>query len=129
VVNDYFFLIKTRFVKAIELTIDLEEADAESIYIPPATLQLLIENAVKHNKLSDAEPLQLKIALKNNHILVENTLNKRTVTSESTQVDLKNIQKRYQLISENEVIIEMNDNTFRVFLPILNRKHYDNINH
>ncbi len=129
IINDYFYLLKTRFNNGIELKIHLDEKSINNIYIPPASIQLLIENAVKHNKLSDEHPLQIEIRLDSDHIIIQNNLNKISTASESTSVGLQNIKQRYQLLSGKEVIIQEMDGYFTVKLPLLNQSHYENFNY
>lgn len=128
IINDYFYLLKTRFNKGVELKIHLDEKSANNIYIPPASIQLLIENAVKHNKLSDEEPLQIDIKLDSDYIVVQNNLNKISAVMESTSVGLLNIKKRYQLLSGKEVIVQEMNGCFTVKLPLLNQSDYENFN-
>ncbi len=128
VVTDYFFLLKTRFGNAVHLKIDMDNNGIDEIYIPPATIQLLIENAVKHNKLSEAFPLTINIDLSENYIRIVNNLNKRLQQPESTQMGLKNIKERYKLIANKDVLIKETSKSFSIKLPKLNKKHYENFN-
>ncbi len=129
VVNDYFFLLKTRFGSALQLNTQLNGLSPDEIYIPPATIQMLLENAVKHNKFSDTNPLLINIILKDETILVLNNINKRSITEPSTKVGLKNIDRRYELISGEKIKITENEESFNVGLPILNKSDYENFNH
>jgi two-component system LytT family sensor kinase len=128
VVEDYFYLLKTRFNKGVELLIEMDERLINTIYIPPASIQLLIENAVKHNKQSDEQPLQIEIKLDPNYITVQNNVNKINTNKESTSVGLQNIKQRYKLLSGKEVIIQEKEGYFMVKLPILNQNHYEDFN-
>ncbi len=129
IIDDYFYLLKTRFNKGIELNINLDEKSIHNIYIPPASIQLLIENAVKHNKLSDDHPLQIEIKLDSDYIIIQNNLNKISAVRESTSVGLQNIKQRYQLLSGKEVMIQEMNGYFTVKLPVLNQSHYEDFNY
>ncbi|NME69208.1 sensor histidine kinase [Flammeovirga aprica] len=129
VVEDYFFLLKTRFGEGIQLQIDIDQNDIDEVMIPPASIQILVENAVKHNKLSLKKPLQINISLNDKTILVTNTYNKKEVEEISTGMGLSNINKRYQLIAGKNIIIEKNQDTFKVSLPALSTIDHENFNH
>lgn len=129
VVDDYFYLLKTRFNKGIELLINLDEKSINTIYVPPASIQLLIENAVKHNKQSDEQPLQIEINIDPDYITIQNNLNKINTVKESTSVGLQNIKQRYKLLSGKDIIVQEMDDYFTVKLPVLNQSHYENFDH
>lgn len=129
VINDYFYLLKTRFNDGIALLIEVDEKRLDTVFVPPASIQLLIENAVKHNKQSDENPLLIEIRLGTEYITVQNNLNKISSVEESTSIGLKNIRKRYRLLSGKEVIVQMIDGFFRVKLPVLNQRDHEDFNH
>ncbi len=86
--------------------------------IPPLSLQLLIENAIKHNIAGKDEPLKIKITAENNSIGIENNLQLKESTY-STYKGLKNLIARYAMLTEKEVTIFQNDQFFKVELPLL----------
>ncbi|WP_439184363.1 sensor histidine kinase [Carboxylicivirga taeanensis] len=130
-IKAYYFLLKIRFEKALELDVQLDKLSLES-YIPPMTLQLLVENAVKHNYFSEEKPLKIAIrsteqqgiSVINNFerkpgfIEVDNQLLKKPDNHVSHKVGLDNIKKRYAYFTTKEVEITK-DESFSVFLPIL----------
>lgn len=124
----YFFLIKTRLDEGVFLDIELDNSTIDTTYIPPVTLQLLVENAVNHNTYNPEKPLKVKIRQESNHIIVENNLNPRTVFKESTKQGLRNISKRYELLSTQGIEILKTDHSFIVKLPLLNQSDYENFN-
>ncbi|NPD45856.1 sensor histidine kinase [Lentimicrobium sp. S6] len=128
-VKDYFFLLKTRFNDGIHLQLLNDIENVSDVYIPPVSIQLLIENAIKHNKLSAAEPIHISICICDNHICVKNTLNRKTESIDSTGIGLNNISKRYELIANKQVITREEDDLFIVKLPILNQEDYENFNY
>ncbi len=129
VVEDYIFLIKTRFGDAVKIITYRNGLDPDEINIPPATIQMLIENAVKHNKFSNTNPLLIEIVLNNETIVVLNSINKRSITESSTKIGLKNIERRYELISGEKIGVTENKESFIVSLPVLKRSDYENFNH
>ena len=114
----YLFLLKIRFSDniAIENNISI---DVNKFYIAPASLQMLIENAIKHNVVSSKHQLKITITTVNNTIEVANTLQEKEVKEESTFIGLKNIQKRYEFLSDTPVMIERTKSEFKVKLPLL----------
>jgi len=129
VVEDYFFLLKTRFGNALQLSTELNGLSPDEIYVPPATIQMLLENAVKHNKFSATHPLRIQILLNNDRILVSNNIDKRNIGEDSTKIGLKNIERRYELISGHKIEITETQSDFCVSLPVLKKSAYENFNH
>lgn len=115
--KDFNYLLTIRYANALDLIIELDEAILET-KIPPLSLQLLVENAVKHNVVSDEEPLKINIRNDEKSIII---LNNKTATPNKTsshKVGLDNIRKRYAFFTSQE--IEVNDEDyFEVKLPIL----------
>lgn len=130
-IQAYYFLLKIRFEKALELTVQLDNVSLDSV-IPPMTLQLLVENAVKHNHFSEEKPLSICISSDEQHnikvvnnferkpgfIEVDNQLLKKPDNHVSHKIGLENIKKRYAYFTPDEVEITKND-SFSVNLPIL----------
>ena len=118
-VDSYFHLLKTRFGDGLRLNITVEEA-FKSYYLPALTLQLLIENAVKHNSIDKTKPLIIDITTKENGWLsVKNNLQKRINVIPSTKIGLSNIMAKYKLLNQPEVIIHETFKEFSVFLPLI----------
>lgn len=117
----YQYLLSIRFGKHIEFEFkDLEHIQGK--YVVPLSLQMLMENAIKHNIVSQAKPLKISIYLENDLLKVCNNLQEKTQNVESTGIGLKNIQQRYQLLANKEITIEKTETIFCVCLPILNLK-------
>lgn len=117
----YMNLLKMRFENSItfELPTDFENADAKVV---PLSLQLLLENTIKHNVVSENKPLHIKIYIKDNFLVVENNLQKKEVLQDRKGVGLQNIVSRYAILSERKVLIDENKETFAVYLPILTKQ-------
>jgi two-component system, LytTR family, sensor kinase len=118
-INSYLYIIKERFEDALQVNIDISEADLIK-KLPPAALQLLIENAIKHNVVSADEPLVITIYSRGGHVVVSNNLNlKINDTTEANGIGLHNITERYKLLSGREVVIERDSTSFTVKLPLI----------
>ena len=115
--ESYSYLIKTRYRDRFTIEIEIDKKYHEK-EIPPLALQLLVENAVKHNEISETNPLTVKIFYKDGFIYVENILQPRTVMAEGTGNGLVNLDKRYYLIAKQNITITKNDNKFSVKLPL-----------
>lgn len=116
--ESYFYLLRIRFGDNIIIRNDVL-ADAAEFYVPPAVLQLLIENAIKHNVISKRNPLTISLAREGDYIVVRNNLQKKTTAEESTKVGLKNILERYRLLSDEPVEIINTGESFIVKVPLL----------
>ncbi len=116
--KDYLFLQQIRFGNSLTYEIS---AESENQIIPLA-LQLLIENALKHNSISDESPLSISIKKEGEFIVVENSINLKNEEYFSHELGLNNIKGRYQFLSDKNIIINSDNEKFTVSLPILNFK-------
>ncbi|MBN2521028.1 MAG: sensor histidine kinase [Bacteroidales bacterium] len=123
--ESYIFLIKVRHKKFINFKINLLKETKENTYIPPNTFQMLAENAIKHNKFSDEEPLNIEISEEKNVIVVKNNLNKRTLIEKSSEIGLNNIKSRYNLLVNKTVNVTEDENWFIVLLPKIGFDDYE----
>ena len=110
--KSYTHLIKERFGEQLRISIELDDVDVYKI--PPLTLQLLIENAVKHNVVSTKEPLFIRVKQKGNEIIVENDINPKFGVTKGTGIGLDNIKKRHTLNNIRAPHIEHNNQHFKV---------------
>jgi sensor histidine kinase YesM len=113
----YLFLQQIRFGDKLKLTISLDGVNG---MIPPLVLQMLVENAIKHNVISEDHPLFISIYLKEDYIIVENNLQKKNALEDSTGIGLENICKRYEFLTDKKVQVTQ-DKNFKVRLPILQK--------
>lgn len=117
-VNHYVQLLKTRFDGSLNIKFDIDE-QAREMKIVPVTLQVLFENAVKHNVTSKENPLSIDVRNENDFLLVRNNLQKKHVIEESNGQGLGNLKNLYRYLSDNEVVIEENEKSFTVKIPLL----------
>lgn len=115
----YFSLLKIRFEGAIQLNVAVEEAKAEQFYIPPISLQLLAENAIKHNEFSSRHPLTIDIALDGEELKIVNNASKKEIMKKTSKIGLSNLHNRYKLLMDKDIIISQTEKEFTVILPLL----------
>jgi sensor histidine kinase YesM len=119
-VEAYVYLNKIRFRDNLEVTIEVSDK-ARRMYIIPLCLQMLVENAVKHNMASREKPLRISIheEEEDNVIIVENNVSEKPVLNRSTKVGLQNIINRYSYLSDKKVSVVKTDTIFRVQIPLI----------
>ena len=118
-IKPYIFLLEKRFVDGLQININVP-VDYEKYYVIPASLQMLIENAIKHNVVSKLKPLHIDIYVNGHHtIVVKNNLQLRETVEDSGKLGLNNIIKRYWLFSGKKVEINKDSESFKVTLPLL----------
>lgn len=115
-INSYVFLLKIRFGSNLNYEESLMARDGA---LPPASLQLLIENAIKHNEVSKSNPLTISLERQNGELVVTNNKNPKVKPEISEGVGLSNIQKRYQLLGVATPEILDNEKDFTVKLPLI----------
>lgn len=112
----YIFLQEIRF--GDKLKVDIEMAPSDGL-VAPLVLQMLVENAIKHNVISEEHPLSILIYMRDGFIVVENKIRKKSVIgSESQGIGLENITRRYEFLSDRQVVVTEGD-IFRVKLPVI----------
>lgn len=125
----YFNLLKTRFGQGIELELTIDEQHY-TFLLPPLTLQLLIENAVKHNVISPTHPLIIRIYTDEvNNLYVLNTLHKKQHVVPSNQTGLNNIAQKFRLLNQPEVVVRQTPECFQVMIPLIKAVPYENLTH
>jgi len=117
----YVRLLKMRFEDSIVFEIPEKSSDSEAKIIP-LSLQLLLENAVKHNVVTSEKPLRLKVSEENGVLVVSNNLQEKQVVKKSSGVGLTNIQQRYGILTDKKVQINKTATEFSVSLPILTKQ-------
>jgi len=114
-IESYIFLIQIRHSDNIRFEIDKKELTG--FLIAPITLQMLIENAIKHNEISVKYPLNIEISIQGQYLVVENNVRPKSTVGYSSGVGMENIMSRYKLLSDQDVIVEESADNFRVLLP------------
>lgn len=117
VLNNYLSLQKMRFGENLMLEIEVDERFFHYA-VPPLSLQMLVENAIKHNIITQKNPLNIQIGVANESIFVQNNMQKIS-TNDSTGKGLENIKGRYKLFTTKVPEVEDNNSIFKVTLPLL----------
>ena len=122
--HDYVFLMQTRFEDKLRITFNRAagpQVGAATVEgsIVPLTLQLLVENALKHNVVSEEHPLTIDVTVSEEEIMVTNSLHLRSRPLHSTGWGQDSIRRRYRLITDRPVLIEQTQNHYRVRLPLV----------
>ncbi|MEO8172663.1 MAG: histidine kinase [Sediminibacterium sp.] len=118
-VSHHFYLFKIRYEQAVQLTIEIADVKTENYLIPPISLQMLVENAIKHNEFSDLQPMNISILVNNNFVTVKNQITPKKYFIPSSKIGLHNLSNRYRILTKKEIIIENTAEYFIVKLPLL----------
>jgi two-component system, LytTR family, sensor kinase len=118
VMRAYAFLLKTRFGDNLDITIDVPEEKLKK-KIVPLSLQILMENAIKHNIVSSDKPLKVNVFAVNGKLVVSNNLQKKNQINESTGIGLDNIRNRCRLLGNDQVEVTENGSNFTVSIPLI----------
>lgn len=118
-IQAYTFLLQIRFENKFEVFIDVPQSVQNQYRIAPLSLQLVVENAVKHNRMSISERLQVRIYTDEKFLIIENPLQPRDQPEPSTGVGLTNITNRYALLTERPVWYGEQDGLFVVKIPLI----------
>ncbi len=117
--ESYIFLLKTRFDKNLIINTSIHPRFNKKRIVPMA-LQLLMENAIKHNVISKKKPLKIDISIdENNYLVISNNLQKKSSVEMSSNIGIKSINKRYEYITDDKVIINKTEADFTVKLPLV----------
>ncbi len=117
-INSYLYLLEIRFSENLQVDINMPQ-NLNGYHVAPVSLQLLIENAIKHNILSQNQPLNIRLGVNDDYLSVSNNLQLKSSPDESTGVGLNNIVKRYQFLTDKPVQIENNTDIFTVRIPLI----------
>ena len=117
-IENYFYLLQIRHDNKIQMTLEPSSHD-EKTMIPPCALQVLVENALKHNEYTDSDPLKIKISINGYFVKVSNNIKPKPYLVNSTRVGLDNLNVRYKLICNKNIEIENSVDQFVVKLPLI----------
>ena len=112
----YAFLLQTRFGNNLDVIINVPDEKLKK-RIVPLSLQILMENAIKHNIVSSDKPLKIEVTALNGKLVVSNNLQKKNQVNESTGIGLDNIRNRYKLLGNEQVEVTENGSNFTVSIP------------
>jgi two-component system, LytTR family, sensor kinase len=118
VMKAYAFLLQTRFGDNLDITINVPEEKLKK-RIVPLSLQILMENAIKHNIVSADKPLKIEVFAENGRLVVTNNLQKKNQVNESTGIGLDNIRNRCRLLGSGKVEVTENGSNFTVSIPLI----------
>jgi LytS/YehU family sensor histidine kinase len=109
-----------RFRGALQYTVDIAGDDLSNAFLPVFSLQLVLENAIKHNRLTQEQPLFIGIRiLPSGWLTVENNIQKKVTADPASGIGLKNLSDRYKLLAQEDIRIENDSDLFKVFLKII----------
>lgn len=117
-IKNYIDILKIRFGDGLTVSYNIKDKDLKR-EIPPMTLQVLVENAVKHNAITTSSPLLIQIYSDNNNIIISNNIIPRMRIASSFGIGLKNIKEKYEILSNRTIDIVGNEHEFTVRLPLL----------
>ena len=122
VLKTYFYLQQKRYGNYLQLNIHISEEEKNQNFIPPLTLQLLMENAIKHNVVSKEAPLLVDLFMENGkRLILRNNINSKISKEAGAGMGLQNIINRYNLLSGETVLVTKDNNFFTVSLPTLQK--------
>ncbi|WP_158259063.1 sensor histidine kinase [Flagellimonas meridianipacifica] len=117
--DSYIFMMNVRHKKAVDISMDIQ-VQPKRYFIPTLTLQMLVENALKHNQYSKEKPLHISISnIQQDALVIKNNLQKRVKPEETTKMGLQNIKKRYAYYSNKQVLVREEEDFFEVIIPLL----------
>jgi hypothetical protein len=117
-IESYFYLLQIRHDNKLQLRKDLNE-NSGSVMIPPCSLQILVENAIKHNEFTDDRPLKIHIYMNEHYLKVSNNIKPKPYAVNSTGIGLRNLSARYKILFRKDITIETNRENFIVKLPFI----------
>jgi LytS/YehU family sensor histidine kinase len=117
-IESYFYLLQTRHDDKLQLHTVLSSR-SHYVLIPPCSLQILVENAIKHNEFTEENPLQIKVSANDHFLYVSNNVKPKPYAVNSTGIGLKNLNARYRILFQKDIHIERTRENFTVKLPLI----------
>lgn len=117
-IQHYISLLQTRFQRSLTIKIEISQ-EAEDLHIVPVTIQILIENAIKHNVLDPQRPLSIEIFTSGDYLVVSNNLQLRSHVETSNKQGLDNMKSLYKFLTDRPVVVEENEQRFSVKIPLV----------
>ncbi len=116
--ESFIFLQKIRHGDSLEVTVNIPKAALEK-QVPPLAFQMLIENAIKHNIVSEAKPLKIEVSVSDHWLVVSNNLQRRKDVENTSGLGINNIKMRYEFLSNQSIMIDETPDEFVVRIPLL----------
>lgn len=117
-IESYFYLLQIRHDDKLEMQTVLNDGSRQ-VLIPPCSLQILIENAVKHNEFTSENPLKIKVVVNEHYLKVTNNVKPKPYAVHSTGIGLRNLSSRYRILFQRDIQIETTRDLFTVKLPFI----------
>ena len=124
--SDYLEMQRIRFGEALQFSIEVPATVREGRYLPAFSLQLLVENAIKHNVLTRERPLSIRVVYQDQGIVVVNNLQLKQAGVESAGMGLVNLRERYRMLTGDPVLVEQTADEFSVYIKVF---EYENSHH
>jgi two-component system, LytTR family, sensor kinase len=121
-IEDYFYLLQIRYDNGVRLHMHIPTAP-EAAMIVPCALQLLVENAIKHNRFSEREPLNICVKVAGASIVVQNELRRHPYAVESTHIGLPHLRQHYRLLGNLDIVVDETDHAFSVTIPLIKQQN------
>ena len=125
--RSYMFLQQIRHGDELTWNIEIPSEWLQS-FLPPLSLQLVLENAIKHNKIEGGNPFHITISVTDDRLVILNPLNPKILFKKSTGVGQKNLKKRYEMISDREPEFRLETSRYVVTLPLIREEHAEHTN-
>ncbi len=119
-INNYFFLLQIRHDNKLQMQSELGD-NYKAVLLPPCALQILLENAIKHNEFTDAHPLLIRITMNGKFLYISNNSKPKMYAVNSTGIGLKNLSSRYKIICQKDIVIENTRENYTVKLPLIRK--------
>jgi sensor histidine kinase YesM len=120
-IEDYFYLLQIRYDHSVHLRLQVDHV-LETAMVLPCSLQLLVENAIKHNRFSESQPLHVVISVNETFVTVENEVRRPAYPVESTRIGLLHLRQHYRLACNREITVEASEEVFKVHLPLIKQQ-------
>lgn len=117
-IESYFYLLQIRHDNKLQLQTLVDEKET-AVMLPPCSIQMLVENAIKHNEFTEEKPLLIKVSVNDHYVQVSNNIKPKLYAVNSTGIGLKNLSSRYKLLFRKDITIATTHENFIVKLPLI----------
>lgn len=117
-IESYFYLLQIRHDDKLKLQTVLSDR-SDKLLIPPCSLQILVENAIKHNEFTEENPLLIRVTVNEHYLRVSNNIKPKPYAVNSTGIGLKNLSSRYKILFHKDITVETTRDNFTVKLPLI----------